>query len=83
MKRLQSDDIRELVRLSIRTTASSGNSWARRHGIPDPSLWDYLRGRTKEPPQRILQALGLERVMYYQRKPTLRRRHSSPGGTDE
>lgn len=45
--------------------AGSQRAWAMKHGISAPYVADVLRGR-REPAGKVLDALGLERVVTYE-----------------
>ena len=49
--------------------AGSQKDFAQRHGLSEQYLSDVLRSR-REPGQKILDALGLERVVRYREKST-------------
>lgn len=61
---LTSDDVRALLR-----TAAGENraKWAAAVGIAPAYITDVLN-RRREPGEKILEALGLERLVHYQRK---------------
>ena len=48
--------------------AGSQRAYAQAHNISEQYLSDVVRGR-REPGQKILDALGIERVITYQEKP--------------
>ena len=64
---LSEQDIADRLRAAIRT-AGSQRAFARQHGISTQYVNDVLRGR-RELGQKILDALGVERIVTYQEKP--------------
>ncbi len=60
---LTEDDVRERLRAAI-DAAGSQQEFARRMGISAQYINDVVRGR-REPGQKILDALGIERVVSY------------------
>jgi DNA-binding transcriptional regulator YdaS (Cro superfamily) len=62
-KSLTTAEVRELIR---RQVGDNQSAWAGRFGIAPSYVSDVLSGR-REPGQRILDALGLERVLTYRR----------------
>lgn len=63
---LTEHDIMERLRAAI-TAAGSQRSFADQHKISLQYVNDVLRGR-REPGQKILDALGIERVVNYREK---------------
>lgn len=62
---MTADDVRE--RLTKVTNSAGGKSaWGRQHGISPAYISDVIGGR-RDPGEKILQALGLERVVTYRR----------------
>lgn len=63
---LSEDDIRERLRAAI-AAAGSQQAFARQCGISAQYINDVVRGR-REPGHKILDALGLERIVTYREK---------------
>lgn len=62
---MTSGDVREELRRACET-AGGQKIWAEANGVSPMYVSDVIRGRT-EPAAKILAALGLERVVTYQR----------------
>lgn len=60
---LSEDDVRERLRAAIRE-AGSQKAYAEQHKLSEAYISDVLRGR-REPARKILEALGLVRVVGY------------------
>lgn len=60
---MTADDVREKLRKAVDGNASA---WARPLGISQAYVSDVLAGR-REPGDKILQALGLEKVVTYRK----------------
>lgn len=63
---MNEQDIREHLRIAV-LTAGSQKAFAARHGISPAYINDVLQGR-REPGEKILAAIGFERVVTYRRK---------------
>lgn len=64
-KLLMIDDVRGMLKKAV---GDSQKAWGARHGISSPYVSDAIAGRA-DPGEKILAALGLERVVTYRRKP--------------
>ena len=64
---MTANEVRLLLREACRR-AGTITAWASANGISQAHVSDVLNGR-RDPAQKILQALGLERVMDYRRQP--------------
>jgi len=60
------DDVREKLRKAVEAAGNEA-AWARTHGVSRANVNMTLNGK-REPGGRILEALGLERVVQYRVK---------------
>lgn len=64
---LTGQEMIDRLRVAVNREGSQKN-FAERHDISEQYLSDVLRGR-REPGQKILDAIGVERVVVYREKP--------------
>ena len=62
---MTADEVRALLREACRK-AGSQSAWAEEHDMSTTLVSDVIRGR-REPGDKVLAALGLERVVTYRR----------------
>lgn len=69
-KLLNIDDIVSLLREEVKTCGSQ-EAFAAKAGVTQQYVGDILRGQ-RAPGQKILDALGIEKIAYYVRRPVVR-----------
>jgi len=62
---MTASDVRDLLR-SACATAGSQQAWAREHGVSPQYVGDVILGR-REPGDKILDGLGIKKVVTYER----------------
>lgn len=63
MRTMTSDDVRRMIAKQAEDVGSV-SLWAKRHGVSQAYVAHVLNGR-QEPGQKLLEALGIERVTTY------------------
>lgn len=63
-RKLSANDIRNLL---IKQAYGNQSGWAMSHGVSPSYVCDFLKHR-REPGKKLLDALGLERIIYYQKR---------------